>query len=154
VVALFPFGLVKPLRYLKAEDIWQTRFLAPADLSDGAHSVRLLLRDREGHVYREQKNFVISSHAPVVCVRLGASKLHAGARVAVTVQASATTRTIAVRLYGAEPLFLHWNEAEKSNSGLLAIPATLPAGRYSLHVTAEDIAHNVSQQEVPVEILP
>src|SRR5208337_5117664 len=28
VVALFPFGLVKPLRYLPGEDTWQTRFLA------------------------------------------------------------------------------------------------------------------------------
>src|SRR6266567_8391389 len=29
VIALFPFGLNKPLRYLPEEDIWQTRFLAP-----------------------------------------------------------------------------------------------------------------------------
>ncbi|MBZ5515475.1 MAG: VIT and VWA domain-containing protein, partial [Acidobacteriia bacterium] len=29
VIALFPFGLVKKLRYLQDEDIWQTRFLAP-----------------------------------------------------------------------------------------------------------------------------
>ncbi len=29
VTALFPFGLVQPLRYLFTEDIWQTRFLAP-----------------------------------------------------------------------------------------------------------------------------
>ena len=27
VVAIFPFGLTKPLRYLKEEDVWQTRFL-------------------------------------------------------------------------------------------------------------------------------
>ena len=37
VMALFPFGLTKPLRYLKDEDIWQTRFLAPADLADGTY---------------------------------------------------------------------------------------------------------------------
>jgi Ca-activated chloride channel family protein len=54
VIALFPFGLVKPLRYLKSEDTWQTRFLAPCDMSDGAYQVRLILRDRAGHVYREQ----------------------------------------------------------------------------------------------------
>ena len=29
VIALFPFGLEKPLRYLSGEDVWQTRFLAP-----------------------------------------------------------------------------------------------------------------------------
>ncbi|HEV8493533.1 MAG TPA: VIT and VWA domain-containing protein, partial [Candidatus Angelobacter sp.] len=53
VVALFPFGLTKPLRYLGKEDIWQTRFLAPVDMEDGTHTVRLVLRDRNGFVYRE-----------------------------------------------------------------------------------------------------
>jgi len=61
VVALFPFGLVKPLRYLPEEDTWQTRFLAPVDMNDGTYSVRLILRDRAGHVYRESKTFVIAS---------------------------------------------------------------------------------------------
>ena len=53
VVAMFPFGLVKKLRYLKDEDTWQTRFLAPKDLADGTYQVRLLLRDRQGRVFRE-----------------------------------------------------------------------------------------------------
>ena len=48
VVALFPFGLVQPLRYLSSEDIWQTRFLAPTDMQDGTYTVRLILRDQSG----------------------------------------------------------------------------------------------------------
>src|SRR5207249_5336239 len=44
VVAMFPFGTVKKLRYLSDEDTWQTRFLAPKDLADGTYRVRLLLR--------------------------------------------------------------------------------------------------------------
>ena len=55
VIALFPFGLVKPLRYLKTEDAWQTRFLAPPSMEDGTHQVRLILRDRAGHVSRIEK---------------------------------------------------------------------------------------------------
>jgi Ca-activated chloride channel homolog len=154
VVALFPFGLIQPLRYLKAEDIWQTRFLAPADLADGTYPVRLILRDRDGHIAREQKTFIISSKAPVVQVRLESKAVHPGSSVALRVQASATTRTIAVKLFGADPLFLHWNDAQKSNTGVLQVPAELAAGRYSLHVTAEDIAHNVSHLEVPLDVLP
>ena len=65
VVALFPFGLTKPLRYLKEEDVWQTRFLAPPDLADGTYPVRLILRDRDGRVFRESKSFIIASHPPV-----------------------------------------------------------------------------------------
>ena len=70
VVAMFPFGLVKPLRYLKDEDIWQTRFLAPPDMADGTHTVRLILRDRQGRAFRESKTFVIASKPPTVRVRL------------------------------------------------------------------------------------
>jgi Ca-activated chloride channel family protein len=154
VVALFPFGLVKPLRYLRSEDIWQTRFIAPANMTDGVHTVRLVLRDRAGHTYCEQKTFLIASHPPIVRVRLPASAVHVGSRVPIRVQASQNTRTIAVRLYGAPPLLLRWNEAEKANTGVLNIPPGFPAGHYAVHVTAEDMAHNVSQQEVPLEIVP
>ncbi len=154
VIALFPFGLIKPLRYLKNDDIWQTRFLAPDDLADGTHVVRLILRDRKGHVYREEKSFLISSHPPLVRVHLDATRVRPGDRVALHVQASGTTRTITAQLYGAEPLFLRWDEVQKSNTGMLIVPASLPAGRYSIHVTAEDIAHNVSHEEVPLEVVP
>ena len=154
VIALFPFGLTEPLRYLRNEDIWQERFVAPDDLADGNYVVRLILRDREGHVFREQKTFVISSRAPVVHVRLDSTRVHAGSRVTLRVQASQTTRTITAQLYGAQPLLLHWTDADKANTGVLAVPDILPAGRYSIHVTAEDFAHNVSHQEVPLEVVP
>jgi hypothetical protein len=36
----------------------------------------------------------------------------------------------------------------------LIVPASLPAGRYKLNVTAEDFAHNIGSGEVEVEILP
>jgi Ca-activated chloride channel family protein len=154
VIAMFPFGLTKPLRYLEREDMWQTRFLAPDDLADGAYVVRLILRDREGRSYREQKTFVISSHAPSVHVQLANGRVRPGEQLRLRVEASATTRTITARIYGAPPLSLRWHDADKANTGVLLIPSQLPAGRYSIHVTAEDIAHNVSQQEVPLEVIP
>jgi Ca-activated chloride channel homolog len=154
LIALFPFGPINSLHYLKAEDIWQTRFVAPDDMPDGAHTVRLILRDRAGHVYREQKTFLISSHPPVVRVHLNSTRVRAGERLTLNVQASQTTRTLTAQLYGASPLYLKWDDSRKSNTGILTVPASLPAGRYSIHVTAEDIAHNVSHQEVPIEVLP
>ncbi|HEX2727793.1 MAG TPA: VIT and VWA domain-containing protein, partial [Beijerinckiaceae bacterium] len=97
VVALFPFGLVKPLRYLAGEDIWQTRFLAPVDLADGTHRVRLILRDREGRVFRESKTFVIASRPPEVRVRLEKTRVRRGETVRLRVGASETSRTIMAR---------------------------------------------------------
>ena len=41
-----------------------------------------------------------------------------------------------------------------ANVGTLMIPPSFPAGRYTLSVTAEDIAHNIGSEEVQVEVLP
>ena len=152
VIALFPFGLTKPLRYLKQEDTWQTRFLAPVDMTDGVYQVRLILRDREGHVYRESKSFVIASKTPMLRARLERPRVHAGETVGISAQVSANARTITARLYGAMPVALRWNSAAKANTGEMVVPAYLPPGKYTIHVTAEDIAHNVGTQEVALEI--
>lgn len=154
VVALFPFGLIQPLRYLDGEDTWQTRFLAPTDMADGTYNVRLILRDRAGHVYREAKTFVIASRPPTVRVLLPKTRYRRGETVPLSVRASESTRTISAHLYGAAPVFLHWNQRAGTNTGELVIPAALPAGKYRLNVTAEDIAHNIGTREVSLEILP
>jgi Ca-activated chloride channel family protein len=154
VVAMFPFGLVKTLRYLTDEDTWQTRFLAPADLADGTYQVRLLLRDRQGRVFRESKTFVIASQPPTVKVRLDRRQFHRGEVIQMRVSASDTTRTIVARMNGAAPVYLRWNAEMASNAGEMVVPASLAAGRYKLNVTAEDFAHNIGSGEVEVEILP
>lgn len=154
VVAIFPFGLTKRLRYLETEDIWQTRFVAPDDMQDGTYTVRLVLRDRVGHVYRESKTFVIASKPPVVNVRLDRASFHRGERIPLKVSASASTRTLTARLEGATPVSLRWDQKAGANTGELLVPSDLPAGSYRLTVIAEDIAHNIGTQEVRVEVLP
>ena len=154
VVALFPFGLVKPLRYLPDEDTWQTRFLAPVDMNDGTYSVRLILRDRAGHVYRESKTFVIASKPPLVRVHLDKRRFGRGEMVRLKVSASNTTRTVVARMFGVAPVSLHWSPGQQANTGQFAVPAQLAPGQYVLTVTAEDFAHNIGSQEVPLEILP
>jgi Ca-activated chloride channel family protein len=154
VVAMFPFGLIKKLRYLPDERIWQTRFLAPADMNDGTYEVRLVMHDQAGHAYREAKSFVIASKPPV----LRATVDRVSARPAETVQlrasASASTRTIVARLYGAAPVELRWDARAGVSTGALTVPDGLSAGRYVIHVTAEDIAHNVSSLEITFDVLP
>jgi Ca-activated chloride channel family protein len=152
VIALFPFGLTKQLRYLKDEDTWQTRFLAPVDMSDGVYRVRLLMRDRDGHVYRESKTFVIASKTPVLTARLEKPRVHAGETLRIRAEASGNARSITARLYGAMPTALRWNSAAKANTGEIVVPSYLPPGKYTVRVTAEDIAHNVGSEEVALEI--
>jgi Ca-activated chloride channel family protein len=154
VVALFPFGLVKPLRFLKEEDVWQTRFLAPPDMPDGTHTVRLVLRDKAGRVFRESKTFVIASKPPVVRARMPKTRYRRGEPVKLRVDASQSARTITARMYGVSPVSLRWNADERVSTGEFILPAHLPAGRYPLQIIAEDFAHNIGTEEVSIEILP
>ncbi len=154
VTALFPFGLIKRLKYLGEEDIWQTRFLAPKDTPDGQHHVRLVLRDREGRVYRESKSFLIASKPPVVRVRLDKKHYRRGETVDLRVSASQSTRTLTARMYGVPPVNLRWSSEAGYNTGRLVIPGHLPAGVYSLKFTAEDFAHNIGTEEVSIEVVP
>ena len=95
--------------HLSSEDIWQTRFLAPTDMQDGTYTVRLILRDRVGHTYREAKTFVIASKPPVVKSSSIASAFSAARRIDLKVSASQSTRTLVARLDGAAPVELRWD---------------------------------------------
>ncbi len=154
VTALFPFGLVKKLRYLADNDIWQTRFLAPKDTPDGSHEVRLVLRDRDGGVYREKKSFLIASKPPEIVEMLEKKSFRRGERVELKVGASQSTRTLTARMYGVAPVNLRWSSDAKTNIGSFVIPSDLPAGEYQLKLTAEDFAHNVAVREVALAVLP
>lgn len=154
VIALFPFGLEKPLRYLSHEDVWQTRFLAPPEMSDGVYQVRLILRDKGGQVYREQKSFVIASKPPTVKLRMHGTRYRAGDSVPLLVNASESTRTLTARVQGLAPVYLHWTRDAQASTGEIPLPQHLPAGDYTIVVTAEDVAHNLATAEVHIEVLP
>ena len=164
VIALFPFGLTKPLRHLASEDLqapgdeanrlWETRFLAPPEMKDGTYSVRLILRDVHGNTYREAKTFVIASTPPVVKLQLPLASAHRGGTLEIRASASASTRTLTAQIDGIAPATLRWNPRAQTNTGVLAIPRDLPIGRYPLTVTAEDIAHNLGSQEVSIDVVP
>jgi Ca-activated chloride channel family protein len=154
VIALFPFGLVQPLRHLSSEDVWQTRFLAPTDMQDGTYTVRLILRDKVGRTYRESKTFVIASKPPVVRVKLDRNRYERGQTIDLRVSASESTRTLVARMDGAVPVALRWDAKVAANTGFLRIPDETIPGTYKLTVTAEDIAHNIVTQEVQIEVLP
>ncbi len=154
VVALFPFGLVRQLRYLSGEDIWQTRFFAPGDMQDGTYNVRLILRDKAGHTYRESKSFVIASKPPVIQIRLDQKRYRRGQVLELKVSASHSTRTLLARLEGVAPVGLRWDARAGANAGQLMIPEQMIPGIYRLTVTGEDVAHNIGSQGVDLEIIP
>jgi len=153
VTAVFPFGLTKRLTYIKGEDVWETRFVAPREMSDGVYHCRLVLVDNKGRAYQEEKSFVIDSRPPRLEPALNQTVAHAGEELVVTVRADSDTRVIAARVFGAMPVPVVWDAKAKANIGHLRIPAGLPSGTYTIQITAEDFAHNSSVAEVVVEVI-
>lgn len=153
VTAIFPFGLTKRMSYIKSDDVWETRFIAPAEMSDGVYHCRLVLLDRQGRAYQEDKTFVIDSRPPRLQASVNQTVAHAGEDLMVTVHADSDTRVIAARVFGSMPVPVVWDARAKANIGHLMIPAGLPSGTYVIQITAEDFAHNSSATELVIEVI-
>ena len=153
VFAVLPFGETLPLKYLESEGVWETRFLAPVWMADGTYKCRLLLTDKEGRGYQEEKTFVVDSRAPKVKINLATKIFQAGDKIQLKVLADSDTNRLTARVYGAKPIQLFWSNQDKSNIGTLQIPQNLVSGKYILTVTAEDFAHNQSTEEIQIEVL-
>jgi Ca-activated chloride channel family protein len=153
ITAVFPFGLTKSMTYIKGEDVWETRFMAPADMTDGVYHCRLILVDRQGRTYQESKSFVIDSHPPLLHASVNQTIAHAGDELVITVRSDSDTRVIAARIFGAMPVPVVWDGKAKANVGYLRIPAGLPSGTYTIQVTGEDFAHNSSATELTIEVI-
>ena len=153
VFAVLPFGETLPLKFLTAEKVWETRFLAPAWMADGSYRCRLLLTDADGNGYQEEKTFVVDSRAPKVKINLEKQMFHAGETINLKASADADTNRLHAKLYGAKPAQMFWSNREKANVGKLQIPESLASGKYTLTVTAEDFAHNQSSEEIQIEVV-
>lgn len=153
VFAVLPFGETLPLKFLAAEGVWEARFLAPAWMVDGTYKCRLMLTDKNGNGFQEEKSFVIDSRAPKVKIMLDKQSFAAGDDLPLKVLADSDTNLLTVRIYGAKPVQLRWSNQEKANIGRIQIPSDLASGKYTLTVSAEDFAHNQSTTEAQIEVI-
>ena len=153
VFAVLPFGETLPLKFLKGENVWETRFLAPAWMADGNYTCRLLLTDTDGNGFEETKTFVVDSNAPVLKIDLAKTTFRSGETIEIRVSADQDTAKLTAKFYGAKPVQLFWSNMEKANIGRLVVPNSIASGNYVLTVSAEDFAHNQSSEEVRVEVL-
>jgi Ca-activated chloride channel homolog len=153
VFAVLPFGETLPLKFLDSEKVWETRFLAPVWMTDGTYQCRLLLTDKNGSGYSEEKSFVVDSRAPKVKINLEKQSFKTGETVKIKVSADSDTSRLYAKFYGAKPVQMRWSNQEKTSVGELQIPADLASGKYVLTVTAEDFAHNQTTEDVRIEVL-
>jgi len=154
VFAVLPFGETLPLKFLPGEGVWEVRFFAPAWMPDGTYRCRLLLTDKDGNGYQEEKSFVIDSHAPKLTPKIESQAVRAGDDVLLRVDSDSDTARLVARMYGVQPVQLFWSSKEQTNVGKLRVPPSLAAGRYTIVISAEDFAHNQSSAEIQIEVLP
>ena len=154
VFAVLPFGETLPLKFLPSQGVWEVRFFAPAWTPDGTYRCRVLLTDKDGNGYQEEKSFVIDSHAPKLTPKIESQAVRAGDDVLLRVDADSDTARLVARMYGVQPVQLFWSSKEQTNMGKLRVPTGLAAGRYTVTISAEDFAHNQSSAEIQIEILP
>lgn len=153
VFAVLPFGETLPLTFLPIEGVWETRFLAPSWMKDGTYKCRILLTDKNGNGYQEEKTFVVDSKSPNVKINLREKTVRAGDELEIRVNADSDTNRLTAKFYGAKPIKLSWSNAEKANFGKLQIPVNLASGKYTLTIVAEDFAHNQTTENIEVEVL-
>jgi Ca-activated chloride channel homolog len=153
IFAVLPFGETLPLKYLAGEGVWEVRFFAPAWMPDGTYRCRLLMTDKQGAGYQEEKSFVVDSRAPKLGLVAQSQAVRAGDEVLLRVSADRDAMRIVAKMYGAAPVQLAWSEKEKVNVGRLRVPAGLASGQYTLTVSAEDFAHNQSSVEAQISVI-
>jgi Ca-activated chloride channel homolog len=153
VFAVLPFGETLPLKYLAGAGVWEVRFFAPAWMPDGTYRCRLLMTDKQGNGYQEDKSFVVDSRAPKLGFVAQPQTVRAGDELLLRVNADRDAMRIVAKMYGAQPVHLAWSGKEKANVGRLRVPAGLASGQYTLTVSAEDFAHNQSSVEAQISVI-
>jgi Ca-activated chloride channel homolog len=153
VFAVLPFGETLPLKRIASEGLWEGRFFAPAWMPDGTYRCRLLMTDKQGNGYQEEKSFVVDSRAPKLGFVAQRQTVRTGDELLVRVTADRDAMRIMAKMYGAAPVQLAWSEKEKASIGRLRVPAGLASGQYMLTVSAEDFAHNQSSVEAQVTVM-
>jgi len=153
IVAIFPFGLIKRMVYHEDEGLWRVRFLVPSTTNDGRYNAILVMKDKEGNIYKEKKTFIIDRKPPILRLELPQAVLTAGEEVLLKAYASKDTRRIEASIDGCLPFPLVYNPKYLASTGILRIPRNLPTGRYMLKVVAEDFAFNTTYKEMDVDVV-
>lgn len=152
IVALFPFGDVMPMRYVKTEDVWEARFIVPAWMKDGRYFCRLAITDQAGIMSMELKEFIVDSAPPRLTLKLKNDRLEPGQALELFVDADADTRRISAQLGALPAAAVRWDDQARVNRGSILVPGSLAPGEYTLRITAEDFAHNVTSMQKSIRI--
>ncbi len=152
VTALLPFGETRRMTRIGAGPEWETRFLVPLWMKDGQYFARIVLTDSSGKKTMEYKEFVVDGSPPRLKLRLPDEAPGPGRTLEIAVDADPDVRTINAKLGCLPAAPVKWDPEARINKGSILLPAGWPSGEYTLRITAEDFAHNVTSLSAKVTV--
>ncbi len=151
VVAYFPFGLVKQLRYDTVRRHWSARFLVPRDVPDGLYEIRVHIARRDGRSEWKSVNYYIDSTAPEFEAEVPES---AAPGCEIPVEVDPLEPVLAVYAYlPSEPgnrVELTLNPDTGTWYGRVRLPDRFPEGPVTVRIVVRDLARNRFEQDFAV----
>ncbi|HWL86729.1 MAG TPA: hypothetical protein VNO21_13055 [Polyangiaceae bacterium] len=147
VTAAFPFGLVTDLAYDDFSESWMTRFLVPANVTDGTYEVRVTIVDAYGAMSIARVAYTIDSTEPAFQVDVKTEGDLVSVRV-LSDEPLREARMIAVSEPGRAVVLTNRGDG-RTFEGTIRAPRQ---GSFDLRVVVADSAHNESDRTVHVDV--
>ena len=151
VVAYFPFGLVKRLRWDPMREQWSARFLVPRDVDDGLYEIRILIVDAAGRRRWKTVEYRIDGTAPEFETWVSAYAAP-GEELPIEVDPFEPVVEVVAWLPGVAsiPIRLTLDMETGTYRGALRMPDVFPAGGVTLRVQVRDRARNRHEQDFEI----
>jgi len=151
VVAYFPFGLVKRLRWDPMRGHWSVRFLVPRDVDDGVYEIRILVVTADNVRRWKTVEYRIDGTAPEFETWLSAYAAP-GELLPVEVNPFEPVAEVVVWLPGpdAAPRRLTLDTETGTYRGGVPMPAVFPEDGVTVRVQVRDRARNRHEQDFEV----
>ncbi|MBN2344561.1 MAG: VWA domain-containing protein [Deltaproteobacteria bacterium] len=156
VTAVFPFGLVKDLRYDASRDRWRGRFLVPTGIPDGHYAIVIAITHKDGTVELNTEMFHLDSEAAEFITNFDNKKIQSGKGLLLKVD---TIEPAAEVYIHCEALGLNRVQfLQETDDGIrwekwISFDKTIAPGAYSALVVMRDTAGNRIEQTVTIHIV-
>lgn len=153
VVAYFPFGFVKELRYDRIRERWSCRFLVPRGVKDGTYSIRIQIVSPDGSSEWREISIVVDATAPEFDAQVP-TQLVAGETFAIEVDPFEPIRSVTAVVVGEKtaPVELSLDTDTGHYIGTLHAPAEVTTDSLVVRVVVRDLARNRCQRDIPVHL--
>jgi Ca-activated chloride channel family protein len=151
VVAYFPFGLVKRMKWDEVRSEWNVRFLVPRDVADGLYEIRVLIVHGDGRLEWRVVEYYIDGTAPEFEAMLVATAA-AGEKVRIEIDPYETVAEVFYTLPGIDETRVELTLDGETGRyvGDVQLPARFPEGPVTVRVVVRDKARNRFEQDFEV----